>query len=184
MSDRAPNPVERKMAQSAAAFLQVVWPCVRSAFGDGDLISVESVTDSNMARHLDMLAGIDAWHIQTGAGMRGIASRVQVGTSWRSFTIRLELDSGAETEYAKRGRALAAAPGRWLFPYLTCQAYLGSWDGPLLSAAVAKTSDIIKCVDRGWCEKRRTDNASFAVVFWSVMTQHDLAVKTYEGEAT
>jgi len=179
-----PSAIERKMAQSATAFLQIVWPRVRRAFGDGDLIPVESVTDSNMARRLDMLAGIDAWHIQTGAGIRGIASRVQVGRSWRSFTIRLALDSGADTEYAKRGRAIRAAPGRWLFPYLTCQAYLANWDGPLLSAAVAKTSDIITCVDNGWCEKRRTDNASFAVVFWNVMTQHDFLVNTYEGEAS
>ena len=113
--------------------------------------------------------------------MCGIASRVQVGTSWRSFTIRMALDSGAETEYAKRLRALMGDPGRWLFPYLTCQAYLKTWDGPLLSAAVAKTSDIITCIENGWCNSRRTDNATFAVVFWNAMVERGFSVNVYEG---
>ena len=167
--------VARDLSRSAKAFIDIVFPAVAPALGNGHLIPVESATDSRLAHQLDALAGIDAWHINTDEGIRGIASRVQVGPKdWRSFTIRYSRRSGAETEYGKRLRAIHGQPAQWIFPYLTVQAYLADWTGPLLSAAVARTSDIIKCIENGWCSEQpnKDGNSIFKIIFWADMTKH------------
>lgn len=120
----------------------MVWPTIKGWCRGGELVPVESVTSNDFASQLDMLSGIDAWQVAEGlAGMRGIASRVQYGTSYDSFTVRTTLPSGADTELQKRQAALADPDAGWLYPALTVQAYVK--DGTLLTAAMVRTKDLI-----------------------------------------
>lgn len=134
------------MSDSAADFLHVVWPRIAplAIVGGGSLQPVEAVAKKPFKEQLDLLAGIDAWHIQTQpSAIRGLASRVQWGAARRTFTIRTRSQGGGETELEKRARAIANQENGHLFPHLTVQAYLDKKQGNLLCAAVIKTTDLI-----------------------------------------
>lgn len=146
--------VAASMASSSEAFIAHVWPSIQWACGGGELTPVESVTADGMTKTLDVLAGIDAWQVIDGRGyMRGIASRVQEirpgGGVWNTFTVRSRRANGAATEYAKRLGAIQQASEGALYPGLTVQAYVNNFDsGPLLSAAVVRTVDLIMWFER------------------------------------
>lgn len=170
----------RRFAQDASdshkTFVEVVWPEVASALRGGEFLPVEGVTDDELRRHLDQLAGIDAWQLVAGEGMRGIASRVQPG-HWDTFTIRYERDTGNKTEWEKRCYALDNPASGWLLPALTIQAYVN--DGVLNSVAVVRTADLfayarehLAAKDRQvWIKGNRPDvvgdSNTFVVVPWS-----------------
>jgi hypothetical protein len=136
--------VRNALTSSARDFSEIVWPAIRDACGGGELVPVETVTDSGFANDLDTLAGIDAWQIRRPDGlMRGLASRVQWGKPYNTFSIRYALRSGGLTEYAKRRRAIEEG---YLFPALTVQAYLSEKHGQLLSAAVADTRELYEYI--------------------------------------
>ena len=63
-------------------------------------------------------------------------------------------------------RRIAIKTGMYIYPYLTIQAYVKTWKGPLLSVGIAKTADIIEFIKRGLNTVRRTTNATFAVCGW------------------
>jgi hypothetical protein len=139
--------VTQLLSQSASDFVNIVWPVVKELplIGGGQLQPVEASSDAEFAKTLDMLAGIDAWQVLTSpAAMRGLASRVQWGQAHNSFTVRIALPSGAETEYHKRIRALDQPDQGFLYPHLTVQAYLDQQGGALLSAAVVRTADLFE----------------------------------------
>jgi len=170
--------VRRDLSWSADAFTRQVWPVIAEWCGGGELWPVETTNDEpGFKKRLDTDAGIDGWQIKDGEGIRGVASRVQAfNPAWRewpfnTFTIREKRDSGAETEYAKRSRALLQAESGWLFPGLTVQAYLSAQSGGVLqSVAVVRTRDLIEFLMKGWPEhhftSQRTTNASFYCVDW------------------
>lgn len=167
---------ETDLSDSAYDFMRLVYPKMAECkFISGTITPIESVTSTGTTKDLDMLAGIDAWHINRKCGMQGIASRIQWGNkTWKSFTVRKRRTSGAETEYAKRKRAIDT--GNWLYPTLTVQAYITSRrDGELLSIGVAKTKDIFAAIDEGKCKikKNRWDGNEFIVVFWEDVNNID-----------
>lgn len=139
--------VRRDLSDSAYDFLRVVWPEIEQLCAGGRLEPVESTTSRRRIDHdLDVLAGIDAWHMLDSQGvMRGIASRVQWGPkNWRTFTIRESRPNyrGAN-EFDKRLYALDHLDQGWLFPSLTIQAYVtAKRSGQLLGAAIIHTSDL------------------------------------------
>jgi hypothetical protein len=142
----------------------------------GELKVVEGITVKQMAKLLDTLAGIDVWYINKLNGMRGIASRIQTGVNYKTFTVRNKRESGARTEYEKRKIAIEKG---YLYPYLTVQAYVTN-DDKLMSFAIAKTEDIIDAIDKGLCYKDHTGadqigQAEFFVVKW-----HDMKRAGYE----
>lgn len=137
--------VTHLLSQSASDFVNIVWPTVKALplIGGGQLQPVEASSDAEFAKTLDMLAGIDAWQVLASpAAMRDLASRVQWGQAHNSFTVRIALPSGGETEYHKRIRALNQPEQGFLYPQLTVQAYLDQPGGTLLSAAVVRTADL------------------------------------------
>lgn len=178
----------KAMRQSARVFAEHVWPIIEPWIGGGKLVPIETVTDSEIAQQLDMLAGIDAWQIHAD-GICGIASRVQAGKAaidpktgrpWKTFTVRERKTSGARTEYAKRKDAIET--GRWLYPILTVQAYVTDWNHPeILSVGMAKTTDIIACIDKDLADLKPTHegDAWFYAVGWGVMWTHDYPIKIY-----
>lgn len=137
----------------------------------GEFEVVEGETVDHLAKLLDMLAGIDVWHVDKINGIRGIALRIQTGEkNWHTFTIRSVRDSGAKTEFEKRKYAIENG---YLYPYLTVQAYITK-DNKLVSFAVAKTKDIIEMIDNGCANIQHTGRnqigqAQFYVIDWYEM---------------
>jgi|GEM_PF-1190235 len=141
--------VKRDLSDSACDFERLVWPKGGLWIGNGELIHVESITDSEFANRLDILGGIDAWQVIQNKGIRGIASRIQwyEDKYYRSLTIRAERTSGAETELPKRLRAIKTGNG-WLYPEYTFQAYVTERrNGELIYICMARTTDLYEYVD-------------------------------------
>jgi len=136
---------------------------------------MEGRPDSELSTILDMYAGVDGWHIKEN-NLRGIASRIQIGTDWKTFTIRMMRDSGACTEYEKRKFAINSDKG-WLYPQITIQAYSQTKEGPILSCGISRTVDIIQFIDNKLHKSRRTSNALFAVCSWAEMIAAGYNVK-------
>ncbi|MGD9749717.1 MAG: hypothetical protein AB7W59_01860 [Acidimicrobiia bacterium] len=138
----------RDLTRSSRAFQDFVWPVVEKVCGGGRLTLVENSTARGLAKEFDTLAGIDAWQLLDDRGfMRGIASRVQEIRPGRepypTFTIRSCRFGGAATEFEKRLSAIRDRDSGALYPALTIQAYVRTWQyGPLLAAGVARTVDI------------------------------------------
>jgi hypothetical protein len=151
------------LSNSASDFVRIVWPniCAADGIGGGRIIPVEAVSADDFASELDVLAGVDAWQIvENNRGMRGIASRVQWGNNFQSFSIRYSTPSGAETEFQKRLRALNNPDEGYLLPHLTVQAFLDRPGGQLLSVAAMPTRHLIEQAQKliGWgCMKDGSD---------------------------
>jgi hypothetical protein len=171
--------VKSDMEASARIFQSMVWPLCRKHFGGGELLQMEGRPDIELARLLDMRAGIDGWHIHSG-GMRGIASRVQYGHDWRTFTVRMSRDSGAKTEYQKRFEAIHTARG-WIYPAITVHAYAETQIGPIISIGIARTADVIDFIAKGLHKERRTSNAVFAACSWLEMRKTGYRVEVIEA---
>jgi hypothetical protein len=167
------------LSDSAYDFERVVWPAIKGKCGDGTLVAVESVTEKSLSQCLDTLAGIDGWHIQQANGrMRGLASRVQWGEPWYTFTIRSKRTTGAETELRKRIDAIRSG---WLYPTLTVHAYVAEprRRGAFLAAGICYTKDLYEFVgahlgDGAWIRrhsrKNPTDGNEFLFVDWDELS--------------
>jgi len=177
------------LSNSSKDFLRVVWPVIQPRLGGGELIPVEGATKESLKAKLDQASGIDAWHYSIEGQIRGIASRVQWGKAWDSFTIRYKRDSGTKTEYEKRKEAIEGTRG-WLFPFLTVQAYLSGTpgEGELIKVGIAKTADLIKACDKviaGTKSKnagiRKTTNAHFVFLGWDWLKSEGFRVDVIES---
>lgn len=125
-----------------------------------------------VACHLDISCGIDYILVsEDGTFSRGIGCRFQedrFGEKYRTFTVRKGRDSGAETEFEKRKKAIEKGG---LYPYLTLHAYVDRERDRIDRLAVAKTDELID-----YCEKRHppvrhtcygeSGQAEFYVVEW------------------
>lgn len=137
----------------------------------GEFEVVEGVTVDWFKKQLDMISGIDVWHIDDAKGIRGIASRIQSdGVNWHTFTVRKSRDNGSKTEYEKKCKAIESG---YLYPYLTTQAY-ATKDDVLLSFAIARTKDIFKMISGGYYKTQHTKKdqigqAGFYAVDWYEM---------------
>lgn len=146
-----PDYLQQNLSDSASDFKNIVWPHIANHpdIGGGELRSVEAVSKNNFADELDVLAGIDAWQIVANRrGMRGIASRIQWGTDYQSFTVRHTKSNGAETEYAKRIYAINNPSEGLVYPHLTVQAFLDSRGGQLLSVAAIPTLALFQQIEK------------------------------------
>lgn len=152
------------LSDSISDYQQHIRPVLEKLL-DGRLISVEGDTLNQTAELLDTLAGIDLWWVNEQHGMRGIASRIQPGRNWRTFTIRKERDSGTKTEYEKRKHAI---DNEFLYPAITYQAYVGEHG---VSIGIVHTKSLIDSIERGICYEQKTGaaqrgQATFFVVAW------------------
>ena len=172
------NAVKKKMSKSIYDFERIVKPkLAKSELVEGNIISIEKATlekYKNLISSFDILAGIDAWIINTSKGIQGLASRIQWRTkNWETFTIRFKLPTGNETEYHKRLRAIET--GEYLYPFYTVQAYIDiPRTGNLLGMAVAKTAHIFDMIKAGKCGERPNpeDGVRFKWVDWKEMQNY------------
>lgn len=169
---------ETNLKRSSAVFEKLFKDKLESILG-GRIEIVEGVTTYDMASRLDMLAGIDLWHYDEH-GIYGIASRIQFGKCYGTFTIRKEVESGAKTEYEKRKYAIQYG---LLYPKLTFQGYV---EGDVIQGfAIARTKDIIWMIDHGYCYVSHTGadqkgQASFYVVKWHDIKEKGRGIYVYE----
>ncbi|WP_034298026.1 hypothetical protein [Herbaspirillum sp. RV1423] len=173
------------LSDSANDFKNVVWPRISTTplVGGGVLKPVEAVAEKEFKDELDLLAGIDAWQIlYDTSSIRGIASRVQWGSRHDSFSIRIAVRSGNDTEFQKRLYAIRNRQEGPLYPHITIQAYLDRKNGSLQAAAAIKTIDLIEAA-AFLMEKRESlysrpdfygfiangDGSSFIYMRWSYL---------------
>lgn len=141
----------QKMSQSASDFVKVVWP-IASKFpliGGGMVKPVEAVAIKNFRDELDLLAGIDAWQINSETPMiRGLASRVQWRHRHDTFSIRFQRPSGYFTEFEKRLNSIKNKQHGHIYPHITVQAYLRQPGEGLFSCAAIKTENLYEIAAR------------------------------------
>jgi hypothetical protein len=172
--------VERDMRRSKAAFESLVWPVVSDMIGGGELLSMELEVSDRVKTLFDVSSGIDAWQYRDGFGMYGIASRVQHGRDWSTFTLRVARSSGCRTEAQKLLEAVESGDGR-AFPKWFVQAYTTAQVDPLLSVAVCDTRVILDCWKSRCGEMRECENAKFFTMWWHQMAAKGFEVKTWRA---
>jgi hypothetical protein len=181
------------LKDSVKDFRDQVAPVIEE-WTDGRNVSVEAVTDDEMAEELDQTAGVDSWNVKHDDIVRGVASRVQYlndlpyDTPPDTFTIRKERQSGAKTEFEKRLHAIRKGG---LYPHWTTQAYLDEPGGELLSIGRVRTKDLIEYIEDGstadddyWVVEPEFE-ASFYAVYWWRLEDIGIGVRTrkpYETE--
>lgn len=160
--------VKRDLGRSARLFKDVVYPEIEDWYGEGHVRMVEAETTTELAELLDQRAGIDAWHVESDAGMQSIASRVQDANGFNTYTIRKQRRSGAKTEFAKRKEAIA---NDYEHPLWTVQAYVDYDTEEIQNIGVCRTVDLFEYVRVGrkgveWTTNsvRRNGAATFIVV--------------------
>jgi hypothetical protein len=177
---------EDDLEDSSIDFRQKVAP-VLEKWANSRSVSVEAVTDSDMADELDQTAGVDSWSIKHDEIVRGVASRVQYvsrlpfDTPPDTFTVRKERQSGTQTEFEKRLNAIRKGG---LFPHWTTQAYLDKPRGELLSLGRVRTQDLIEHINSGSEDNndynviRPPREASFFAVPWWRLEDIGIGVRT------
>jgi len=156
--------VEAGIKRSAGHFRRFVWPAIAPHIGGGVIESVEEAAPEGRAsafiKSLDTLAGIDVWQVVQGAGIRGIASRVQYTPrkykAFETLTVRALTQVGsAETEFRKITRIVHRHNKGFLAPGLVCHAYLrGEKDNAegLIHALLVRASDFYPVVAATYAE--------------------------------
>lgn len=164
--------VARDMKQSKTSFESIVWPAVSDLIGGGELISMED-SDDRLKKLFDATSGIDAWQYRDGAGMWGIASRVQpIGKDWATFTVRHSRRSGARTEFEKLWQAVNSEDGR-VKPHWFIQAYVDPDSSYLLSVGLARMRSVLEFIrnecDEGDLRGCNDGSSRFWVAKWDRM---------------
>lgn len=173
--------VERDLRRSKASFMEFVWPAIGPLIGGGELISMEG-EDDKLKALFDTTSGIDAWQYREGAGMWGIASRVQpIGRCYGTFTVRRGRKTCSRTEEHKLWEAVNAIDGR-VFPKWFIQAYMTKDSSQLISAAACETRSLLDYI-RNYCHERDVrfcSNASFWAAGWLDMRFRGFTVHTWK----
>lgn len=172
-----PDDFNTALSKSANMFKTLCVPLLTPLLPDTEFISIEEHTSSYSQKILDMLAGIDVWVIHKNpSGVRGLASRIQYGKNWQTFTVRKQRESGASTEYEKRKHAMS---NDYIYPYFTLQAYIK--DDEIEGMAICFTHALYKIIEQGLCETRKTGDsqigqAIFYVVHWDTFEPDDIRI--------
>lgn len=155
--------------RTSMACVDMARPVISKLLRGGRILPVEG-SDDEVCKMLDVTCGTDYFQVYDKSGLvYGVASRVQYTKNYRSFTIRKARQSGVETEFEKRKRAVERGG---IYPVLTMQMYT---DGQKIHGlAIVKTVDLIAFVDRGCAVERKTGTdkvgqASFYVCYWDDM---------------
>ena len=126
----------------------------------GEIVPIEG--NGEIAKILDIHCGID-YILKHKLGVRGIASRIQRGKNWHTFTIRAKKATGNTTEYEKR---ITALKYNFIYPYYTMQAYKTDKG---FEGAICHTDELYQIIQNGGCRTNKTDNAMFYIVDWDML---------------
>jgi hypothetical protein len=127
---------------------------------------------------MDRCSGIDLIR-ENDHGLQGVASRVQFGKAYNTFTIRSERHTGAKTELEKRIDQITQG---YFYPAFTLQAYFDDRISMnLLSIAVIKTLDLYKAILRGKNVKTNKSDNVFKYMHWKDLMDYGIRIKTNEA---
>ncbi len=170
--------VDNKASQSAIEKSRAVI----SKYILGDLYSVES-SDNEILLLLDKYAGIDLVVLKDG-NIKGVASRVQWGHNWDTFTIRSKRHTGTKTEYEKR---VDAINNGHLYPALTMQIYCNNRENnDIQSMGIMKTIDLYELLDikKELFKVRESDNVFHFIKWIDIKEQTDKKILIYNKQGT
>lgn len=168
---------KESMAKTMSDFNSEILPLLQKTYPDAKFVEIEGRADDEIAKDFDIYAGIDVYRVRTKQGeMVGIASRIQRGKAWKTFTVRYKRDSGTKTEYEKRKQAIKNGS---LYPYFTMQAYISDKETVV---GLCKTTDLIKFIDTCKPKLQHTGatqhgQASFYVCGWDEMRKSGYIVR-------
>jgi hypothetical protein len=155
------------------------------------LLPVEG-DENEICTMLDKTCGIDyflEWTYKNLSTVYGVGCRVQWVDAprekiWNTFTIRAQRDSGAETEFEKRVRAIK---NKGQYPHLTLHIYMNKNTDEVESFAIARTEDIVAYIQsqRQEVQDRHTGSkqigqAKFMAVDWQLFKPHTKNLYIYE----
>lgn len=166
------------MSQTIQDFKTFVEPIFKAIWRNCIWLSNENA-DNVLAGYFDTFSGIDLWQVNTNAQIiKGVASRIQRSDKcYETFTVRYRRESGAETEYSKRLRAMQNGG---LYPELTYQAYINADNETLMGLAVAKTADIFRFIEKESPPLKKTGAFQFGQASFYVIKWHDMKAKDYD----
>ena len=173
--------VNTDLKNSVYCVNEKIMPVVRKLFPDWHLMQVEGKEDEVCSK-LDMSCGIDYLMYSDKMDLvYGVASRIQYGANYRTFTVRKSRESGALTEYHKRSQAIFLGG---LYPKYSMQAYV--IDDGVAGLAMTKTADLIDFIAKDFAEERQTlsdkiGQAAFYVCEWDKMKACGYTVREYSA---
>ena len=175
--------IEDRISELSTIFEHTLWPIVKRYVGGGRVLVTEVHAGDSMRAALDVCAGIDAFQVND-TGVRAIASRIQQGRDYRSYTIRTRSRGGNETEIDKRTRATQSNDG-YMYPHLTIQAYMSAgYTLPVLSIGIVRTRDLYHALSlRDWPRRRNSDGSEFVFLHWDELTESGIKVVQIAGDA-
>jgi hypothetical protein len=182
--------IRHDLNESASDFVHVVWPVVAPLCGGGTLYPIEAARHLGIIVALDNCSGIDAFQmLPSGNMLRGVASRIQYGRLYPTFTLRYKRSNGAATEFEKRLYAIRHVAQGYIYPHLTIQAYMSKPNGQLLAVAVTETSSLYLYAQRYrqdpsrvYEQRNPSDGNSFLVVPWQPYQQAGHPLSTFVRE--
>ena len=87
------NNFAQAMDSTKRLFTNQVLPVLKGLFNNCKFVEIEGRADDEIAKDLDIYAGIDVYRVQYSTSSAiGIASRIQAGKAWRTFTVRRTRD--------------------------------------------------------------------------------------------
>ena len=175
---------KQSMTKTISDFNEKVLPVLNKNYSNMKFVEVEGNVNNEIADDFDRYAGIDIYRVRPEVGeMIGIASRIQRGRVWRSFTVRKERKSGSLTEFEKRRQAIKK---KSLYPLLTMQAYIEERNRNVVIGLV-RTEDLIDFIEKYNPETKETGagkigQASFYTCYWDALIEHGYKVVVLEGK--
>lgn len=178
-----------KLTAATADFQQYVEPQLyNSGLFDqkNSYVVVCEGDNDDLKRKMDQFAGIDMCTIDKGTQtVQGIASRVQHGNCWRTFTIRAVTDNGSfDTELKKRSRAIKRGD---MYPTWTMQAYIepdpDDSDKTLCTVGIVRTVDLFSYTQEILNKEQFTTSKDFynALYCWSNIGDLGIRKNAYGG---
>ena len=170
--------------RKSMSFIEVAKPIIRNLIG-GNIMTVEG-SDCEVCQMLDTRCGTDYFQIYSADDVvYGVASRVQYGYPYNTFTVRKRRASGAMTEYDKRRMAIKSGG---VYPFLTMQTYVDTNTREINSLAVMKTTDLFDFIEKGYADTNHTKHdkhgqASFYVAHWNKIKECGYQIFVYEKAA-
>ncbi|MEO6891008.1 MAG: hypothetical protein ABI324_18640 [Ktedonobacteraceae bacterium] len=178
----------KSLSDTMFDFQRLVLPKITSWCGNGEFKVIEGQAGDSLAEDFDVWAGIDVIQKMSDLGaIRGIASRIQWGRDYSTFSIRASRSTGTKTELEKRTVALAHLDKGCLFPHITVQAYISQRRvGFLRSVAIAYTQELIAYTNKmgkGINKHSVTDDdgsvSTFLSVDWDAYKQAGMSIKKW-----
>ena len=179
------NPWGEDLKESAKALLTIKESVLEVLF-NGKIYNIES-SKNEILMLIDQHSGID-YIVDDGEGLVGVATRVQWGGNYRTFTIRESRHTGSKTEYEKRKHALRLIhkDSSYIYPALTMQAYFDNKeDNNLLSLAITRTRDLYDFIEKYYDDstrvRRNSSDNDFIYVRWRDLEKELYGEVYYNG---